>query len=717
MGKILVVAEKPSVGRDIAKVLKCTKKGDGFLFSDDYVVSWAIGHLVTLCEPEDYGDQYKSWRKDTLPIIPDQIKLKPIADTKKQLNILKKLMSDKDIESLVCATDSGREGELIFRYIYDICKCKKTFQRLWISSMTDTAIKDGFSKLKPGAAYDGLYLSAKCRSESDWLVGINATRAYTIKYNTLLSIGRVQTPTLAILVERQKEIDAFVPTDYWEVKADLQGVDAEGALFSGIWFDPQTNETKIDAKDKAEAIREKVLGQVGIAEKIETEQKKQPPGLLYDLTELQRDCNRRFGFSAKKTLEIAQSLYEKRKMITYPRTDSRYLSKDMIPKLTVVLKKLETSAYGEYAQTVLSLPQLPINKRIVDDAKVTDHHAIIPTEAVSNAKSLTNDEYKVYDVIVRKFLSVFYPHYVYNITRIVTFVADERFLTKGTTVVKAGWMALYRDDKPKKGDDDDEWLPNLKEGESVMLTAADVLQKKTSAPKAYTEGTLLSAMENAGRFVEDEALKEQLKDSGLGTPATRAAIIERLLQVGYVERCGKTLAPTEKGMRLISVVPPEMKSPETTGKWEKGLVSISKGGMSEERFMGSIVKYVHYLVNSTRTSADVVFPKEERQVGKRRPKAAAFGTCPKCGTGEVFENAKSFYCGAWRDGCKFNMWKNSVTPYGLNLTPEIVKTLLKGETQAGLSLKLPQTGEACKGDLKLKADNSGMVEILNIKRL
>lgn len=608
MGKILVIAEKPSVGRDIARVLGCTSKDDGYIYSEEYVVSWAIGHLVSLCEPEDYDENYKSWRMDTLPIIPEQMRLKAIDSTKKQLEVLKQLMNAKNIDSLICATDSGREGELIFRYIYSFVGSNKPFSRLWISSMTDKAITEGFANLKEGQFYDPLYESARCRSEADWLVGINSTRAYTIRYSTLLSIGRVQTPTLAILVERQKEINAFVAEEYWEIKAELLA----DMAFTGTWIDQETRATKITDKAKAEAIKSKVYGKLGTIESIEAEEKKQLPGQLYDLTELQRDCNRKFGYSAKKTLELAQGLYEKRKMITYPRTDSRYLSDDFIPKLVPLLNKLAGTQYKEYAEYVLRIPKLPITKRIVDSSKVSDHHAIIPTEHV-NASSLGSEERNIYDMIVKKFIGVFYPAYICNITRVITCVETELFLSRGSTVVQLGFMELYKNEpikeKSRNSDEDDGLLPQLKEGDEITLKECNVVQKKTTPPKAYTEATLLSAMENAGRFVDDEALKEQLKASGLGTPATRAAIIERLIQVGYVVRKGKALNPTEKAMKLISIVPPELRSPETTGKWEKGLTSIANGGMDSKRFMSSIARYVEYIIAQSRTAARVSFAK------------------------------------------------------------------------------------------------------------
>ena len=593
----LVIAEKPSVGRDIAKVLGCKSKKSGYLYSEEYVVSWAIGHLVTLCEPEDYNPNYKKWRGEHLPIVPAQIQLKAITNTKSQFEILKNLMLSEKVESIICATDSGREGELIFRYIYELVGCKKPVKRLWISSMTDEAITDGFSKLKPSAHYDNLYSCAKSRSEADWLVGINATRAFTLRYNTLLSIGRVQTPTLAMIVERQREIDAFVSTPYWEIKATF----GHTMEYTGMWFDPKTKDTKILDANNAKAIVEKVKGKKSAVTSAEKAEKKQPPPLLYDLTELQRDANRQFGFAAKKTLDIAQDLYEKKKMITYPRTDSRYLSSDMLSKCRSILKSL-SEQYGEFVSAILALEKLPVTKRIADDSKVTDHHAIIPT---GKSATLTGEEQQLYNLIAKRFVAVFLPYHIYEATTVITSVQDEHFISKGNTIVSWGWMALYKQDNT----DETETLPDLQQNTEVTLNKAELLKKKTQPPKPYTEATLLSAMENAGRFVEDEGLKEQLKESGLGTPATRAAIIERLLQVGYIVRNKKNLTPTEKGMKLIEVVPHELKSPETTGKWERGLTSISKGKMEPKKFMASITRYVHFIIDaSKKADRGVQFP-------------------------------------------------------------------------------------------------------------
>lgn len=637
MGKVLVIAEKPSVGRDIARVLGCEGRGEGCLVGAKYIVSWAVGHLVTLCDPDDYAPELKKWRFETLPIMPQQMRLKQINATKDQLQVLRKLMNSPEVDSLICATDSGREGELIFRYIYQLCGCRKPFERLWVSSMTDAAIKDGFAKLAPGSNYDKLFYSARCRSEADWLVGINASRAYTLKYSTLLSIGRVQTPTLGIIVQRAQEIAAFVPEEYFELKADF------GAYW-GLWLGKDGKTTRIGSETAAAELAEKVAGQPTRVVSVQREEKSQPPPLLYDLTELQRDCNKRFGFSAQKTLNIAQSLYESRKLITYPRTDSRYLSDDLVPLLPERIRQLaQLPEFAEAAGPLLPPHQIKPGKRVIDNSKITDHHAIIPTEGVLRLNGLTPDEYQVFRLIVLRFLAVFYPPYVYASTRVITEAVGERFISRGQEVLQPGWTELYRGlpdedgsenkadnkaeskaessatgakakkSKAKDKDKEDQQLPNLVEGDEARVERTEVRRKKTQPPKPYTEAGLLSAMENAGRFVEDEALREQLKENGLGTPATRAAIIERLLQVGYIQRKGKALLPTEKGEKLIEVVPPEMKSPETTGKWERGLSAIAAGRMSSDVFMGSIRRYVQFLVSDCATSTRYVqFPEERR---------------------------------------------------------------------------------------------------------
>ena len=713
MGKILVIAEKPSVAKDIARVLGCKERKEGFLAGENYIVSWAIGHLVTLADPEDYDEKYKKWKRETLPILPKKMVLKAVKKTQPQLKILKKLMNSKEVDSLICATDSGREGELIFRYIYEMVNCKKTFQRLWISSMTDIAIQEGFARLKDGREYDNLYLCAKCRSEADWLVGMNATRAYTLQYNALLSIGRVQTPTLAIMVERQKEIDAFVPEDYYEVQAMYEN-------FSGIWFDKKETDTKIKKLEQAQEIVQKVQGKTGSVFSITQEEKKQSPPLLYDLTELQRDCNKKFGFSAQKTLSIAQDLYEKRKMITYPRTDSRYLSEDMKQKVKNTLLKLQrVQKYTSFISYIFSQENIPFHKRIIDNSKVTDHHAIIPTDGKISLESLTEEEKKVYHVIVMRFMAVFYPQYIYMVTKVITIVEQQKFISKGTTVLQEGWTAIYKAldiEKTKDEKKQEQILPNLKQGETVVVKQAKLLKKKTKPPVYYTESSLLSAMENAGRFVEDEVLKEQMKESGLGTPATRAAIIERLLTVGYIIRKGKNLVPTEKGMKLIEIVPEELKSPQTTGKWEKGLSSIAKGKMSSERFMKSIERYVYFLIEASDKRKENIVFEQESQRGKGKKTIKNLGKCPLCQKGSILENTKAYYCTAWKGGCQFTIWKNTLEPYGVSLDFKIVKKLLKEKKIKDISIVLPQTGERGKATLLLSNENTGKLEWMDFIR-
>ena len=715
MGKILVVAEKPSVGRDIAKVLKCTGKTEGALVGENYIVSWAVGHLITLFEPDDYDQKYKKWSVDTLPILPEKMKLKPIASGRSQLKILKKLMNDSQTDSIICATDSGREGELIFRYIYDYVRCKKPVQRLWISSMTDMAIREGFQNLKDSREYDSLYESARCRSEADWLVGMNASRAYTITYHSLLSIGRVQTPTLALIVKRKEEIDSFVPTDYYEVKADYGD-------FFGLWYDAKDKTHRISDLKKAEEIFQKVKQKTAAVKEIKEEEKRQPAPLLYDLTELQRDCNRRYGFTAQKTLNIAQKLYETRKLITYPRTDSRYLSDDMIPKIRSTMEKMNSHPrFQPLVAPILELDKLPISKRIVNNARVTDHHAIIPSDVKIKIDKLESEEQKVYGLIALRFAAVFYPPYITEVKTVCMEAEKEIFLSKGTTVKQKGWMKLYekadsRQEKENQKEQDAQALPILSPLDTRIILRTEILKKKTQPPKPYTEATLLSAMENAGKLLEDEDLKEQMKDSGLGTPATRASIIERLLKVGYLYRKGKTLLPSPKGESLIQLVPEQLKSPMTTGKWEKGLSSISKGSLEPQRFMDSIKRFVLYLIEeSAKEQKEIVFEKEERPKRKRALKG--LGECPLCHQGKIFENAKAFYCSQWKAGCKFTIWKDCLDRYGSQISAEIVKKLLKDGQFSNIQVTLPQTQEKCTADLRINTNCKSIVELINLERI
>ena len=618
MGMICVLAEKPSVARDIARVLGANTPGKGCLKGSGYVVTWAVGHLVTQVNPEEIDARWKTWRQDTLPMLPENIPLKVIAQSRDQFQCVKTILNAPQVDSVICATDAGREGELIFRRIYQMAGCRKPFRRLWISSMTEEAIQEGFADLRDGADYDGLYASALCRSDADWLVGMNGSRAFTLRYDSLLSVGRVQTPTLSILVKRALEIRNFVPENYWEVQADFGG-------YRGTWID-KDGKTRIPDEKTAKEIVSAVTGREGEVLEVSTERKRVPPPLLYDLTTLQREANARYGFTAQKTLNLAQALYEKHKLLTYPRTDSRYLSHDMRPKVQGILKGMP-----EPLRALVLSPDKAADpgKRVYDDAKLTDHHAIIPTGRRPGA--LTADEQKLYEMVARQLIAAFYPDMEYDAMSAVTGVGEHKFLSRGRAVIAQGWQAANPPlrSKPKKGEEE-QALPQLQKGQRVPVKSAKAVAKKTTPPSPYTENTLLAAMENAGKFVENEELRRQMKERGLGTPATRAAIIERLIAVDYVRREKKALIPTDKGIRLIAVAPEQLSSPETTGRWEKGLSDIAAGKMDPNRFMQSIRRYCAFLCQYAVTAPPQDFPKREF-----KPKPAAKTAAKKTGAAKA----------------------------------------------------------------------------------
>ena len=676
MGKIVVVAEKPSVGRDIARVLGCRESGDGCITGDRYIVTWAIGHLVTLSEPDELDEKYKKWSFDTLPIIPETIPLKVIPTTKSQFAKVKKLINDKETDSLICATDAGREGELIFRYIYEKAGCKKPFQRLWISSMTDEAIREGFQTIRSGTDYDGLYESACCRSKADWLVGMNASRAFTLKYNILLSIGRVQTPTLAILVKRRKEIENFKPEGFCTLTADFN--DYKGVYFSDK-LDPDTH---LKQKADAEKIAAEIKDQTGTVIQAETNRKYELPPQLYDLTSLQRDANRMLGFTADKTLKTAQSLYEKHKALTYPRTDSRYLPPDMIPRVVQTMKLLPES-YQQYVSGALPGGKLRVSKRTIDQTKVTDHHAIIPTARKADPSHFSEDERKLFDMVARRMLCAFYPACDYDATKIITQVGEHTFRTTGKVIVNNGWHdvpPMENQPKAKKKNKTDEEsenaLPQLQEGDRRPVCNSVIREDVTKPPAPHTDASLLAAMETAGKELDDEELVRQMKGSGIGTPATRAAIIERLLKVGYAQRRGKTLQATDKGVKLIEVVPGELSSPELTGRWELALHEITDGKQDPERFMEGIARMSCFLVDYARNSATAVtFPAEQYRKGKGRTKPVLNevpgAVCPLCEKGRLQESPRAFSC--TENNCNCTIWKDCLKGGG---GPELTDKLL-----------------------------------------
>ena len=685
MGKIVVVAEKPSVGRDIARVIGCRERGDGCLIGEKYIVTWAVGHLVTLAEPDEIDEKYKKWSFSTLPILPAEIPLKVIRQTSKQFQILKKLINDRETDSLICATDAGREGELIFRYIYEKAGCSKPFDRLWISSMTDEAISEGFNNIRKGQEYDGLYASARCRSKADWLVGMNASRAFTLKYDTLLSVGRVQTPTLAILVKRRKEIENFQPQDYCTLQAGFG--DYSGTCFSEAW----NPDTHIPRKEDADAIAAAVRGKTGRVVQAETTRKTELPPQLYDLTSLQRDANRMLGFTAEKTLKTAQSLYETHKALTYPRTDSRYLPPDMIPRVVQTMKNLPAD-YQNLVPGALRDGRLPVSRRTIDAGKVTDHHAIIPTNKRVDPSRFSPDEQKLYDMVARRLLAAFYPACEYDATRVITQVEDHLFRTNGKVILVNGWHDVApqapglekktssRGKKKKEDEEEAVQLPPLQPGDTREVRETRVREDKTKPPAPHTDASLLFAMETAGRELEDEELARQMKGSGIGTPATRAAIIERLLTVGYAARKGKTLQATDKGTRLIEIMPSEISSPEMTGKWELALHEITDGKQDPGRFMEGINRMCSFLVDYARENrTPVEFPKDESRKGRGRGRSGAFAgniledtLCPLCGKGRLTESPRAFSC--VEKDCRCTIWKDMLTRGG---GPEISGKLLR----------------------------------------
>ena len=704
--KTLVIAEKPSVARDIVGALPGSfDEHKNFYESDDYVVTFAVGHLLELSDPEDYDPAWKSWKLDNLPIIPEEFKVRP-RDKKSatQLNLIHKLLKRKDVDRVVNACDAGREGELIFTHIYETSGSETPVDRLWINSMTKAAIRDGFEKLRPGDQLEPLRDAARSRSEADWLVGMNATRAATTRRGWgagVVSLGRVQTPTLAMMVKREREIQAFTPEPYWLVHATFD------PRYNGLWF--ENDETRLKDGKRADEIVEKVTGKTGRVESVERKEHSERAPLLYDLTALQRDANRRFGFSARRTLSTAQSLYEGKKAITYPRTNSRWLSGDLVSQLKPTAETLVSIPdYEQGARFVLGLDQLPL-ARVVNDTKVDDHHAIIPTDIAHDVTGFTPDERRIFDLVARRFLSVFHPPARYARTTIVTEVEGERFRTRGKVTLEAGWRGVYGVEvaDPAKQDEDAEGegeLPALQQGQEVRCADAEAEAKETKPPPRYTEATLLSGMETAGKLVDDEELREAMKERGLGTPATRAEIIETLIRREYIERAGKDLQPTPKGMSVVNMLEEHpITSAELTGDWEKQLSDIEHGNGDRTAFMDGIAGFAKTTVEQIASLPD----------DKIKVERVELGLCPKCGaeTGEILkENSRAYGCTSWKSreepGCGFVIWKRVA---GRTLTPEIARQLLAdGKTTEVLSGFRSRAGKPFRARLLLKED--GKVE-------
>ena len=617
MSKTLVLAEKPSVGREIARVLGCSGGGDGYLEGPQYVVTWAMGHLVTLADPDVYEKKWEKWNMEDLPMLPQKMKLVVIPESSRQFRTVQKQMARSDIAELVIATDAGREGELVARWIMQKAGWKKPAKRLWISSQTDRAIRDGFANLRPSSDYDSLYRSAQARSEADWLVGLNVTRALTCKYNAQLSAGRVQTPTLALIVDRETEIRQFTPREFYGVSLQLDG-------FTAVWRNAAGQARTFDRAEAEAAARS--AGKQAVITQISRTRKQTPPPAAYDLTELQRDANRKYAYSAKETLSLMQALYERHKLLTYPRTDSRYISDDVVPTLPERIRSVMTDCYKPLAQQILR--SRPLQTRyLVNNAKVTDHHAIIPTEEQPELYRLSGPERNIYDLVVRRFLAVLLPPFEYEDVRLTLQAGGETFTAHGRVVLNPGWQAAYdrsftpEDEEDADSDERAQNLPGLQQGAALPIRAAKVTAGKTAPPARYTEAALLTAMEHAGSQVQDKNLKKILEETaGLGTPATRADIIEKLFSAFYIERRGRDLVPTAKGIQLIGLVPEELRSAALTARWEDRLAAIARGEASDRQFVAEMRDYAASLVTSVKAS-DAKYTHENQT---RTP-------CPECG--------------------------------------------------------------------------------------
>ncbi len=708
MGKTLVIAEKPSVGQDLARVLpgpfeKHTGTGEKtarWLEGPEHVVTWAVGHLVQLAEPDEYDDKFKKWRMADLPIVPSSFKL-VVRDerSQKQMSIVTKLLKRDDVDLVVNACDAGREGELIFAYLFEKAKASKPVKRLWLSSMTNQAMRDALGHLREGAEMDKLEQAARSRSEADWIVGMNATRAATIRlrssFDGAVSLGRVQTPTLAIIARREEEIRAFVPEKYWLVDATFDAAgdrSYEGRFHAGT-------KPRLDSEAQAAAIVEAVRSRRGTITKLDTTRRKERAPLLYDLTSLQREANTRFGFSARRTLAAAQRCYEEHKALTYPRTASRYLTSDMVEEIKPTAGHVGSNAeYAKGAQYVTALDLLPL-ARVVDDAKVGDHHAIIPTNSRHDLSKMSSDDRRVYDLVARRFLAVFHPDAEFENTRVETTVAEHVFRTRGKILLVPGWRGVYGELSEGEATDEDEGrdqtLPKLVKGEEVDTREVAFEEKETKPPRRYSDASLLGAMETAGKLVDDDELREAMKDSGIGTPATRAAIIERLIDVGYVERDGRSLVATEKGRNVIRLLDSHpLTSPALTGDWERRLSRIEHGEEERKRFMADIAKFAGETVGVLDTTLkDVRIPR------------ANLGPCPVCGN-DIVENRKGYSCWSREDpGCGFVIWKSKA---GKQLPGAVARELIRtGRTEKPVTGFKGRSGKSFRARLALEQSDDG----------
>ncbi len=712
MGKTLVIAEKPSVGRDLVKQLP----GQFTVFEDknalegpEHVVTWAVGHLVQLADPDEYDEKYAKWRMADLPIVPKKFKL-VVRDerSKKQMAVVSRCLNRDDVDRVINACDAGREGELIFAYLYEKVGSKLPVQRLWLSSMTAQAIREAFSSLRPGDEYAQLEEAARSRSEADWIVGMNATRAATIRlrssFDGAVSLGRVQTPTLAILARREEEIRAFVPEPYWVVDARFLALPEsprrayDGRLYVGA-------NPRLKTAEEAARVVADCEGATGVISKLTKTESKDRSPLLYDLGSLQRDASSRFGFTAARTLRAAQSLYEDKKALTYPRTNSRFITSDMISTIKPIASLVGGQReYAAAARYVTGLDMLPLG-RVVNNEKVTDHHAIIPTLAEKHpVEKMDDDERRIYDMVVRRFLAIFHPEAVFENTRVETTVAEHVFRTRGKVLLVPGWRGVYGESvevdlAAAGGDEDDEGsdqqLPKLAQGDPALTHRIKSDAKETKPPRRYSDGSLIDAMETAGKLVDDEELREAMKESGIGTSATRAAIIERLLSVGYTERDGRALVVTEKGLNVIRLLGEHaLTSPSLTGEWEARLSKIETGGDTRKAFMSDIASFAEDTVHTLDTTLkDVRIPR------------ANLGPCPVCAN-DIMENRKGYSCWSRSDpGCGFVIWKSKAgKTLGAAIARELIKT---GRTERPVTGFKGRSGRSFRARLALVQNEEG----------
>ncbi|MVX65813.1 DNA topoisomerase III [Clostridium chromiireducens] len=695
MSKTLVLAEKPSVGRDLAKVLKCSQNKGSYIEGSKYIVTWAMGHLVGLMDPEGYDVKYKTWNMETLPMLPKHMKLTVLKKTGKQYNEVKKQMLREDVNEIVIATDAGREGELVARWIIEKAGVKKPLKRLWISSQTDKAILDGFRNLKLGKEYENLYKAAVCRAEADWLIGLNVTRALTCKYNAQLSAGRVQSATLAIIVQREEDIKNFKPRTYYTIGAKTKG-------YNLSWVNKDNN-SRIFEEEYANKIVAAVKGAEGEIVNVSEVSKKKFSPALYDLTELQRDANKIWGYSAKQTLGIMQRLYENYKILTYPRTDSRYITKDIV---ATIPERLKAISIGEYRIAAEELLRGKINghKGFVDDSKVSDHHAIIPTEQKPNLAVLSSEERKIYDLVVKRFLSVMLPPFEYIQTTIEGRVKEEKFIAQGKVITSKGWKKLYDKVEDESSEDDikEQVLPKVNKGDKFKIEDVKLNKGQTNPPARFNEGTLLSAMENPHKYVSvgKDAAKTLDETGGLGTVATRADIIEKLFNSFVIEKQGKDIVPTSKGKQLIELVPNELKSPLLTAKWEKRLDEISKGKSSDHEFIREMRNYAIALVEDVK-GGNTKFV-HDNKTGKK---------CPNCGKYLLEVKGKNGVMNVCQDReCGY---RESVAKITNARCPECKKKLeLRGHGEGAIYVC---TGSTCNfrekaAQFKKRFENNGKVD-------